>query len=165
MFGMGFTEILFIAVIAVLFLGPEKLPQSMVDIARFFKKVKGTIADTKEDLERELQISDLKAEMLSYKTKLDDVTDDVKGMSPKHMLQSEIDDINTAIKEANPMADLHGLASLDDDLSDDDEVPKEKKEKKKKKAKKEKDPYHEAVTFKKKKTPITADDQPENKDA
>ena len=134
----------------------------MVDMARFFQKVKGTIADTKEDLERELQISDLKAEMLSYKTKLDDVTDDVKGMSPKHMLQSEIDDINTAIKDANPMEDLHGLASLDDEPAHDDQAPKEKK---KKKAKKEKDPYHEAVTFKKKKTPVSTDDQDESKDA
>ena len=161
MFGMGFTEILFIAVIAVLFLGPEKLPQTMVDIARFFKKVKGTIADTKEDLERELQISDLKAEMLSYKHQLDDVSDDVKSMSPKHMLQSEIDDINTAIKDANPMEDLHALASLDDEPTQDDA----EKEKKKKKTKKIKDPYHEAVTFKKKKTPISADDKAEEKDA
>jgi len=35
MFGMGFTEILFIAVIAIIFLGPDKLPEAMVQIANF----------------------------------------------------------------------------------------------------------------------------------
>ena len=180
MFGMGFTELLFIAVIAILFLGPEKLPQAMVDIARFLKKIKGSIAETKEDLERELQISDLKEEMLSYKHKLTDMTDEVKSLSPKRMLESEINDINTTIKEANPMADLTSRDAFDHeehpDEADDtiadvndntsDEVLKEKKPKKKKsenkenkekKAKKSDDPYKEAVTFKKKRTPITDD--------
>jgi sec-independent protein translocase protein TatB len=156
MFGMGFTEMLFIAVIAILFLGPEKLPQAMVDIARFLKKIKGTIADTKEDLERELQISDLKAEMLSYKNQLDDMTDDVKGMSPKHMLQSEIDDINNSIKEANPMPELTKL-----DTYDHEEHPDEEKATKPAKVE---DPYRETVTFKKKTTPITKD-EPDEKEA
>jgi len=37
MFGLGFMEILFIAIIAILFLGPDKLPGAMVDIAKFIK--------------------------------------------------------------------------------------------------------------------------------
>ncbi len=37
MFGMGFTEILMIAVVAILFLGPDKLPDAMVSVAKFIK--------------------------------------------------------------------------------------------------------------------------------
>ena len=140
MFGMGFTEILFIAVIAVLFLGPEKLPQAMVDIARFFKKLKGTIADTKSDLERELSISDLKAEMLSYKSQLDDMTNEVHNASPTNMLQNEIDEINSSIKDANPMPEISNF--------DDDDTPTAKPA----------EPHRETVTFAKKKTPIVASD-------
>lgn len=195
MFGMGFTELLFIAVIAVLFLGPEKLPQAMVDIARFLKKIKGTIADTKEDLERELQISDLKAEMLSYKTQLTDMTDDVKDLSPKHMLQSEINDINESIYEANPMNERVSLdadpateppkkkskvekTEKDETSAKPKKLVKEKVPAKPKKAVKAKaplkektvtpeqkvkkkspeDPYHEAVTFKKKRTKVIKDE-------
>ena len=139
MFGMGFTEMLFIAVIAVLFLGPEKLPQTMVDIARFFKKIKGTIADTKSDLERELSISDLKAEMLSYKSQLDDMSNEVKDATPTNMLQSEIDGINQSIKDANPMPELTKL---------DDDTPAEKPS----------EPKRETVTFAKKSTPISSDE-------
>jgi len=43
MFGMGFSEILFIAVIAIIFLGPEKLPGAMVEIAKFIKNAKNAI--------------------------------------------------------------------------------------------------------------------------
>ncbi len=34
MFGMGFTEILLIALVAIIALGPEKLPTTMVQIVR-----------------------------------------------------------------------------------------------------------------------------------
>ena len=40
MFGMGITEILLIAIVAVIALGPEKLPDAMVKIARLFNSVK-----------------------------------------------------------------------------------------------------------------------------
>lgn len=99
MFGMGFMEMLFIAVIAVLFLGPEKLPQAMVDVARFFKKMKGTIATTKEELERELSISDLKAEMMSYKSQLEDMSNEVKSIAPQNMITDEVNSIKDVIND------------------------------------------------------------------
>ena len=37
---MGFTEILLIAIVAILFLGPDKLPGAMVEIAKFIKGAK-----------------------------------------------------------------------------------------------------------------------------
>ena len=40
MFGMGFTEILVVIVIAILFLGPDKLPTAMVEVAKFIKGIK-----------------------------------------------------------------------------------------------------------------------------
>ncbi len=138
MFGMGFTEIMLIAIIAVLFMGPEKLPQAMVDIARFFRKVKGTIADTKEDLERELQISDLKAEMLSYKSQLDDMTNEVKGVTSGSLIKDEIEDINKTIKD---------VATLPQSQGEETTTPQTPKE-----------PEREVVTFKKKKTPIQKSD-------
>ena len=57
MFGMGFTEILFIAVIAILFLGPDKLPSAMVEVAKFFRNTKKTIMTVKDSLEEEMNIN------------------------------------------------------------------------------------------------------------
>ena len=70
MFGMGFTEILVIAVIAILFLGPDKLPSTMVEIAKFFRSTKRAIGSMKESIEEEMHIADIKQEALAYKQEL-----------------------------------------------------------------------------------------------
>ncbi|MEA3418237.1 MAG: Sec-independent protein translocase protein TatB [Campylobacterota bacterium] len=98
MFGMGFTEILLIAVIAILFLGPDKLPDAMVKVAKFMKSVKKAVGDAKNSLEEEMKIADLKEEALSYKKQLDDATDELKGF--KNVGINPMDDINDAMNSA-----------------------------------------------------------------
>lgn len=71
MFGMGFTEILVIAVIAILFLGPDKLPSTMVEIAKFFRSMKSTIGTMKSTIEEEMNVADIKQEALAYKQELE----------------------------------------------------------------------------------------------
>ena len=108
MFGMGFTEILLIAIVAILFLGPDKLPAAMVKIAKFMKSVKKAIGDAKGALDEELKIADLKEEAMSYKKQLDDVSDELKGF--KNIGINPMDDINDAISEAKSSFDGGGFA-------------------------------------------------------
>lgn len=77
MFGMGFTEILLIAIVAIIALGPEKLPSAMVDIAKFFRKFKSGIEDAKSTLDQELELQKLKDEADKYKTQLTEVQNTV----------------------------------------------------------------------------------------
>jgi len=98
MFGMGFTEILLIAVVAILFLGPDKLPDAMVKIAKFMKSVKKAVGDAKGALDEEMKIADLKEEAMSYKKQLDEATDELKGF--KNVGINPMDDINDAISGA-----------------------------------------------------------------
>ena len=118
MFGMGFTEILIIAVIAILFLGPDKLPSAMVEVAKFFQNAKNTIGNVKDSLEEEMQVKDLKEEALAYKKELLSTGDKIKSAT-----------------EIKAMATQ--LTTLDDnDWEDDgffDEKPEEVTLKKKKK--------------------------------
>ena len=72
MFGMGFTEILLIAMVAIIALGPEKLPTTMVQIAKFINKIKTGLADAKSTLDNELNISELKAEATKFKTQIEE---------------------------------------------------------------------------------------------
>lgn len=60
MFGLGIMEIFVILVVAVIALGPEKLPTVAVDVARFLKKLKNGIDDAKSVLDKELNIAGLK---------------------------------------------------------------------------------------------------------
>ncbi|MFY9075506.1 Sec-independent protein translocase protein TatB [Malaciobacter mytili] len=71
MFGMGFFEILLVAVIAIIALGPEKLPKAMVEIARFLKKFKSGIEDAKSTLDNELNISEMKEEANKFKAQIE----------------------------------------------------------------------------------------------
>jgi sec-independent protein translocase protein TatB len=79
MFGMGFTEIVIIAIIAILFLGPDKLPDTMVQIAKFFRNTKNTISTMKSTLEDEMNVKSMKEEALAYKKGLLDATEEVKS--------------------------------------------------------------------------------------
>ncbi|MFA5234839.1 MAG: Sec-independent protein translocase protein TatB [Sulfurimonas sp.] len=79
MFGMGFTEIVVIAIIAILFLGPDKLPDTMVQIAKFFRNTKNTISTMKNTIEEEMNVKSMKEEALAYKKGLLDATEEVKS--------------------------------------------------------------------------------------
>ncbi len=79
MFGIGFTELLLISIVAILFLGPDKLPTALVEMAKFIKSVKKTIGEAKSSLEEEMKIADLKEEALNYKKQLDDATNELKN--------------------------------------------------------------------------------------
>ena len=72
MFGMGFTEILLIALVAIVVLGPEKLPTTMVQIAKFINKLKAGISDAKATLDNELNITEMKAEASKFKSQLEE---------------------------------------------------------------------------------------------
>jgi len=93
MFGMGFMEILFIAIVAILFLGPDKLPGAMVDIAKFFKNMKNAVGEAKKALDEEVNIEELKREAMGYKTKLDEANQELQGfknLNPINSVKEEI---------------------------------------------------------------------------
>ncbi|MBD3841018.1 MAG: Sec-independent protein translocase subunit TatB [Campylobacterales bacterium] len=78
MFGMGFMEILLIVIVAIIALGPEKLPTAMVDIAKFFKKVKSGLEEAKSTIDQELNIADMKKEADQLRSSFDDMRDMAK---------------------------------------------------------------------------------------
>ncbi|NQY53486.1 MAG: Sec-independent protein translocase subunit TatB [Campylobacteraceae bacterium] len=98
MFGMGFMEILLIAVIAIIALGPEKLPTAMVDIAKFFKKIKSGLDDAKSTIDNELNISEMRAEANKFKAQIEDTTSSMNINSLSGILDDE-DDLNTIKKD------------------------------------------------------------------
>jgi len=101
MFGIGFTELLLIAIIAILFLGPDKLPQAMVDMAKLIKSIKQTVGEAKSSLEEEINIADLKQEAMRYKKQLTEVSDELRGF--KHLSIEEFDETFVSSKETSGM--------------------------------------------------------------
>ena len=93
MFGMGFTELLVIAVVAILFLGPDKLPSTMVEIAKFFRSMKQTVNSVKESINEEIHLEDIKKEALEYKQKLLETETKVNSVVNPHALSDEINSL------------------------------------------------------------------------
>ncbi len=151
MFGMGFTEILFIAVVAILFLGPDKLPDAMVQIAKLFKNIRSTINDAKSSFEEEIKIKELREEALGYRKKLEAASEDIAGFknampNPAAELQNAITSIGTdRLLDDTVLSDIETAQSTPpaETVSPNDapkkEGKKEKKSSKKKKKKKTKD--------------------------
>jgi len=131
MFGMSLGEIFIIVIIAILFVGPDKLPEAMVKIAKFFRSFKSTINEAKESFDRELQIKELKEEALTYKKQLQASVTDVRDDSGLNKLDDIYEEFNSMGKSL----------SLEDDLLEDklDELEEKKPKKKKKKKSKKKD--------------------------
>lgn len=98
MFGMGFTEILIIGVIAILFLGPDKLPETMVEIAKFIKNMKQSISSAKDSIESELHVSEMREEMLNYKNELTSASSELNRLGSLDDLQDEINEIKKEVK-------------------------------------------------------------------
>ena len=124
MFGIGFTELLIISIVAILFLGPDKLPSAMIEIAKFIKGVKKTVGEAKSSLEEEMKIADLKEEALSYKKQLDDATSELKNF--KNIDFDDFDDVtyDDEISKESPKA-LAKTSKTDDAVKEEKSVDKD----------------------------------------
>ena len=74
MFDVGISEIMVIAVVALIVLGPEKLPKTARTLGHLFGRLQRYVADVKMDINRELQLDELKkmqAEVTSAATQLE----------------------------------------------------------------------------------------------
>jgi len=128
MFGMGFMEIMIIAVIAVIFLGPDKLPEAMINIAKFFRSMKTTVADAKNTLEQEMSISELKQEALSYKEELMSASHELDRVTSLANLDDTFDDVKDTIQsigETTPVKKQSPYAEADKAVNTSAVIPEQ----------------------------------------
>lgn len=86
MFDVGFWEIAIIAVIALMVLGPERLPRAARTAGLWVGKARRTLAEVKRDIDRELDAADLKD--------IKDIKDDLKD------IEGEMSDTKTVFQDA-----------------------------------------------------------------
>ncbi|PIF03707.1 MAG: twin-arginine translocase subunit TatB [Arcobacter sp.] len=121
MFGMGFMEIFLVLIVAVIALGPEKLPSAAVDIVKFFKKFKSSIDEAKSTLDNELNISEMKKEAEQFKSSVSDI---------KNIASLELDDLTSIEEDLEPTENKKKKKTLKQDTPTQQVESKEKKVKK-----------------------------------
>jgi len=80
MFDIGFFELLVIGVIALLVLGPERLPKAARSVGLAIGKVKRSFSNVQEEFERQMRTEELKEKLKDpYATFMDDIEKEVNS--------------------------------------------------------------------------------------
>jgi sec-independent protein translocase protein TatB len=113
-FGIGFFEFIVIAIVAVIFLGPDKLPSAMIKIIKTFKTFSKSINEAKTVIEEELNIQELKEDSKKYRALLEQNTQKIK----KTFSSDELLGLQESTKEVNAVLEDIKKTALDDDLKE-----------------------------------------------
>lgn len=107
MFGMSLPEIVVILVIAVLVLGPDKLPEALVKFAKFFKYFKTQVNNAKSNFEQEVRIAELKADANKLKSSITETGSQLR----KKLTFEELDELKKSTSDFT--AELKNSLSFD----------------------------------------------------
>ncbi len=83
MFDVGFTEILLIGIVALIVVGPERLPGMVRTALGYIRQIKSSVSHIRDEVERELSLDDIKDDFVNSKNQLsnavgfDDLRDSV----------------------------------------------------------------------------------------
>jgi sec-independent protein translocase protein TatB len=83
-FDIGATELLLVAIIGLVVVGPERLPRLARTIGLWVKKLRGQVSSIQRDINRELELEDLKRQLEARGggLKMEDITgEDPLGLS------------------------------------------------------------------------------------
>ena len=129
--GVGVFEIIVIMAIAVVVLGPERIPEVAVQMARAYKFLRNFATDSTRELRSEFEelmgeYEELREEMRGLRATVDkdvsSVNQDLEGTQSQ--LRATTRDVDKALAEAGPIIEPGGDLPPSPDGDDETETPK-----------------------------------------
>ncbi|WP_346796270.1 Sec-independent protein translocase protein TatB [Halomonas sp. Bachu 37] len=126
MFDMGFLELLIIAVVGLLVLGPERLPKAARTLGLWIGKIKRTVSGMQREINAQLEAEELRQKLNEQHKKLDDSLQKAKrdveslGDSPAAKPSAESEPQETAASDAEDSTQTRvdrATSRLDDALA------------------------------------------------
>ena len=110
MFDIGFSELLVIAVVALVVLGPERLPKAARFAGLWVRRARNQWDSVKQELERELQAEDIKRQMQDVRQGMQDTENQLRASGEAirreaQQAQQQGDDLAQEVRAPAP-ADL-----------------------------------------------------------
>jgi sec-independent protein translocase protein TatB len=116
MFDISFTEIMVIAVVALIVVGPERLPKVARTLGHLLGRVRRYVSDVKNDIQREMEVEELNELHSSVQeaahsiensvreevSELQAATDIRTTTTPTVTSQSEVARDKTSLKKSSP---------------------------------------------------------------
>lgn len=103
MFDVSFSELLLIGVIALIVIGPERLPKVARTLGHLIGRAQRYVGDVKSDIQREMKLDDL----TDLKGQMEDAAKSVKASmeDASASLRKPLDDAQQALKDASASVD------------------------------------------------------------
>ncbi len=100
MFDIGFSEMVVLAVVALVVLGPERLPKVSRTAGQWMGKMRRYVDDVKTDINRQMELSELR----NLKTQVTDAAREIQSSVDATVsgAQSQFDDLKQSV-EAEPL--------------------------------------------------------------
>jgi sec-independent protein translocase protein TatB len=114
MFDIGFSELMVIAVVALVVIGPERLPKVARTAGHLFGRLQRYVNDVKADINREMELDELR----KYKSEFENAAQTMEAD-----LRSEMDKAESSLKGDIEKADAEIKALIDDSLADPHALP------------------------------------------
>jgi sec-independent protein translocase protein TatB len=109
MFDVGFSEIVLIAVVALVVIGPERLPKAARTMGLLFGRLQRYVGDVKADISREMELDELRklqkqvqGAAQEFKTSVESAAQNVQ-----QGVRSVEDQLNATASDTTPPADPH----------------------------------------------------------
>jgi sec-independent protein translocase protein TatB len=103
MFDIGFSELMVIAVVALIVIGPEKLPKVARTVGHLFGRMQRYVNDVKSDISREMALDDLRKLQSSMQDTVQSIEQSVTA-EVKSAEQSVTAEVRAAESEMNKIA-------------------------------------------------------------
>src|SRR5262245_63548048 len=100
MFDIGFSELLVIAIVALIVIGPERLPKVARTLGHLFGRMQRYVNDVKADISREMELDELKKMQASMEDAARSMRDSVDSASKDVAATGE--ELNKLAQSARP---------------------------------------------------------------
>jgi sec-independent protein translocase protein TatB len=94
MFDMGFTEMMLIGIVALIVIGPERLPGVARTAGKYFGRLKRFMTSVKADVEQELRADELRQILADQQRELDTIKDSMNVVGKA--FEKEVNDVSAA---------------------------------------------------------------------
>ena len=121
MFGIGLPEMIIIAVVALIFIGPDKLPgvlrsigKGLVELKRATSDVRSTVQEEMQKIEDEIELKEVRESAQDFKNELGGVANKVDPLTlSKFNTEGQEEEISDSINESD--LDEHQTESIAED--------------------------------------------------
>jgi len=97
MFDIGFPELLMISVVALLVIGPEKLPETIRTISLWVGRIQRSFSSIRREIENEIGADEIRTQLHN-----EGILKDLENA--RHTLEDVKDEVNTTIRSAETEA-------------------------------------------------------------